>query len=117
MEVVFGRPSKDCRDIGICRISLLSDVNLNSAQATTCGGRIKASGFISINDREQIIFCFPKQRLAANILKKQFANNQFIISESYDLPEKLQQLLSPRKQIKKGSYKVREISNMLVLKL
>ena len=117
MEIVFGRPSKDCRDIVICRINLLSDVHLNSVPTTSCTGRIKANGFISINDREQIIICFPKQQLVANILKKQFANNQFIINEPYDLPEKLQELLSPRKQIKKGSYKVREIRKMLVLKL
>lgn len=115
MEIVFGRPSKDCADIGICRINLISDLPTSSKEGCDCKDTAKA--WVQQNRNGQLVFRFPKNQINPNIFNTQFANNYFTVIEDYIFPELLQDLFYPRIEIKHGHYPITEEKDCLVIKL
>ena len=115
MEIVFGRPSKDCVDIGICRINLVSDMPSSSKELCDCENI--AIALVQQQRNGQLLFRFPKNQLNKTIIKTQFADNLFTVAEPYILPELLQRLYSPRLLIEVGSYRVTEEPDYFVLEI
>lgn len=104
MEIVFGRPSKDCEDIGICRINFVTD--LPEAAKAACFCETKAFAYVQQQRNGQLLFRFPKNQISPKTKITQFVNNQFTVPEPYILPELLQQLFCPRLLIEAGIYQV-----------
>ena len=70
MEIVFGRPSKECQDIGICRISMLPTPLTTSKQQCKCEG--KALVWIQQLQDGSLIFRFPKNQMLKKTIEEQF---------------------------------------------
>ena len=115
MEIVFGRPSKDCVDIGICRISLISDLPSSLTELCDCENRTIA--LVQQQPNGQLLFQFSKKQLNPKIIDTQFVDNLFTVAEPYILPELLQRLYSPRLLIEVGSYRVTEEPDYFVLEI
>ncbi|GEM_PF-2512668 len=104
MEIVFGRPSKDCEDIGICRINFVTDLPEAAKEACFC--ETKAIAYVQQQRNGQLLFRFPKNQINPKTKITQFANNQFTVPEVFILPAPLQQLFCPRLLIEAGMYQV-----------
>ena len=115
MEIVFGRPSKDCEDIGICRINLVTDLPQASKQPCYC--EKKAMALVIQQRNGQLLFRFPKNQMASKTKITQFANRQFTVSEPFILPDFLQRLFCPRILIEAGVYEVKEEKHSLIVAL
>jgi len=115
MEIVFGRPSKDCADIGICRINLISDLPSSSMEFCGCDNIAIAS--VQQQRNGQLLFRFPKNQLKPKTIRTQFADNLFTVPEPYILPDLLQQLFCPRLLIEADSYRVKEEEDYFVIEM
>ena len=115
MEIVFGRPSKDCEDIGICRINLVTDLPQASEQHCFC--KKKAIALVTQQRNGQLLFRFPKNQMSQKTKITQFANRQFTVSEPFILPEPLQRLFCPRIIIEAGVYAVKEDKDTLIIEM
>lgn len=115
MEIVFGRPSKDCEDIGICRINFVTD--LPEAAKETCFCETKAIAYVQQQRNGQLLFRFPKDQINPKTKITQFANNQFTVPEPYILPEPLQQLFCPRLLIEAGRYPITDNGTYLLIEM
>ncbi|MFK7984325.1 MAG: hypothetical protein AB8G86_30405 [Saprospiraceae bacterium] len=83
-EIVFGRPSVDCEDIGICRMSLLGKKKLESCEK--CKQK-KVESLITIFDGGHIEFTFLKEILNPALYQKYLSNAFFIIKELFYFEE------------------------------
>lgn len=115
MEIVFGRPSKDCADIGICRINLITDLPTSSKEGCDCGNI--AIAFVQQQRNGQLLFRFPKNQLTPKTIDTQFVDNLFTVPEPYILPDLLQALFCPRILIEAGRYPITEIDDLLIVEL
>ena len=115
MEIVFGRPSKDCEDIGICRINFVTDLPETVKQQ--CIFDTKAIVYVQQKRNGQLLFRFPKNQLNQKTKTTQFANNQFTVPEVFILPAPLQQLFCPRLLIEAGTYQVIDNGKDLLIEM
>lgn len=106
MEIVFGRPSKDCEDIGICRINLVTDLPQASKQPCDCAKKTMA--YVQQQRNGQLLFRFSKNQINPETIITQFVDQQFTVPEAYILPEPLQRLFCPRILIEAGCYPIIE---------
>ena len=115
MEIEFGMPSKDCRHLGICRITMPFVMPEGSKQQCNC--EHKSHGYIHQNRDGNLVFRFPKNQISPKIKATQFANDQFTVLEDYILLEPLQRLFCPRILIGKGIYAVIETAEYLLVEM
>jgi len=115
MEIVFGRPSKDCRDIGICRASLLAETPQISKQPCDCEEKVIAT--VKQKRNGQLAFRFPKNQINPKTKITQFANDQFTVPEPFILPESLQRLFCPRLLIEAGVYPITDEGDSLLIEM
>ncbi|MEM6316920.1 MAG: hypothetical protein AAF960_04580 [Bacteroidota bacterium] len=113
MEIVFGRPSKECQDLGICRINLITDLPNDALRDCTCINHV----WVHQNQMGQLHFRFPKNQMNPENLNTQFVDNYFTVQESYIFPEPLRQLFFPRTVIERGRYPVVEGADNLLIVL
>jgi len=77
-EVVFGRPSKDCVNFGICRIESLGAPSKNCNCKSQC-----SQGIVSIFNPTHIEIDFLKSTVNATTYQQFFANKRFIVEEKF----------------------------------
>ena len=78
--VMFGMPSKDCSYHGICRIE---PEKYFKSDGVKCIGLAN----ISLNEKNQLFFCFKKNQMNKDTIRRYFGSGHFIIIESYKVPE------------------------------
>ena len=102
-EVVFGRPSKDCTNFGICRIDYFGSPtkNCNCKNAD-------AQAIVSIFEQDYIELDFLKASLSKAVYQKFFAKKTFLIEEDY-----LQETAEQRIYIAKGLYPIKENNSLI----
>jgi len=84
-EIVFGRPSVECEDIGICRASLITK-NKPFSTCKKCKEN-KTVGLITILAPNHIEFTFFKNLLNTTLYHQHLATNFFTIKEAFYFEE------------------------------
>ena len=77
-EVVFGRPSKDCVNFGICRIESLGAPPKNCNCKDQC-----SQGIVSIFNERYVEVDFLKSTVNDTTYQQFFANKRFIVEEEF----------------------------------
>jgi len=77
-EVVFGRPSKECVNFGICRIEALGELPKDCSCKSQC-----AQGIVSIFNPTHIEIDFLKSTINTTTYQQYFADKRFIIEEEF----------------------------------
>ena len=77
-EVVFGKPSKKCLGTGICKV-------LPYEATKNCGCASARAEIRKVNE-QLILLRFRCSQLCPTIRQVQFAQDQFIVEESLELP-------------------------------
>ena len=102
VSVLFGVPSRSCAGHGICKIASPTTQEKNFTEACCCQ---KAFAFISIESSREIAFHFVKKTISDKAMEYQFADDQFVVSEAFELPKYIWNDETP-KQIEAGVYSV-----------
>jgi len=110
--VEFGMPSKDCRGLGICRISLHPIGTRKSNLACSCSQTIASMQLLA---NGQLQMRFSQSSLPTAIIRQQFINNIFIVQESYTLPAEIAQVIGRTKVIRPGHYRIEEQGRYFVV--
>lgn len=102
-EVVFGRPSKDCINFGICRISIFKYPTSNCV----CKGA-NTQAVVTIFEQNYIELDFLKASMSKTIYQKFFGRKKFIVEEDF-----LKETTNQRIYIAKGIYPIRENNTLI----
>ncbi len=77
-EVEFGRPSKDCRNFGICRIHPVGEYQ----KICTCSEE-HTFAIVTVFDQNYVEFDFLRQSICSNDYKKFFSKGKFKVEEDF----------------------------------
>lgn len=98
-NVVFGKISKDCAGIGICKVTV------NSAARDTKSNCPAAKAIISKDHYGQIAFYFKLNSMCTKCKNKFFDRDYFLVGESFLLPQAITMSLGLRNPvIEAGEY-------------
>jgi len=76
--VVFGRPSKECVNFGICRIEAIGAIPMDCSCKSQCSRAI-----VSVFNTSSIEIDFLKSTIDTATYQQHFANKRFIIEEEF----------------------------------
>ncbi len=108
-EIIFGNPNQDCHGHGICLVCFTEHISIRWKCPNT-----KAR--ISLNINEELCMLFPYAHLQPEYQAKYFANNRFVITDPYTLPELLANALGLEgRVVQAGEYRVRKMADGLLV--
>lgn len=81
-NIVLGSPKKNCEGIGICRIERAAVSKPMPTSRKCCQAKA-----LIIRKEGRLIFYFIKHSLSPCVVKKQFQNGQFKLTESILIPD------------------------------
>ncbi len=84
-NVVFGKISRDCAGIGICKVTVNTVAGKTNCNCPT------AKAIINRDQYGQIGFYFPKKSLSLKSRIKFFQRDYFLVGESFVLPQAVTQ--------------------------
>lgn len=110
-EVIFGKPSKDCAGLGICK------VNVNTKSVSTQNDCPASKAIIKTDRFGQVGFYFKNESLCIKARRKYFNSSYFVLGESFVLPKQVIQLMKLKHGvIEAGEYPILKMkSHTLVL--
>lgn len=117
-EIVFGMPSKDCKNYGICRV-ISNSVIPRSANVCKDGTCINytATSILTLLDNEKIELHCLRSTLSPETINKHFNNKYFLVQEDYHLSTDIcQELDVDQLSIKKGKYKIKRTKSLIKIK-
>ncbi len=111
-DVVFGMPTKNCINFGICEVTRTETKNEN--RKGCC--KVKGTAIIVKQSDTQLRFFFEKKRMNKEIREKHFEQETFRVDENYELNEEiLRELLLDEFTIYKGIYNVADFEAYLMI--
>ena len=117
-DIIFGMPSKDCNNFGVCKISRSNNVP-SSALDTSCTECManKACATLLLTDTNELEIHFAKTEISEDTQKKHFANNTFHVMESYNCNEDICKALQiDYLEIREGEYQVLRSETHFIIK-
>ncbi len=110
VEVVFGKPSKKCLGTGICKV-------LPHEATENCGCASARAEIRKVN-AQLILLRFRCSQLCPTIRKVQFAQDQFTVEESLELPAFVRSaLVLEARFILRGCYPVHQNEHFVTIAL
>jgi len=118
-EIVFGMPSKSCKNYGICRIinnSVIPGSGNAISKNSPCVDNAATAILTLLDDNKIELHCLVST-IKTKTTKKYFQSKYFLVQEDYHLSPKVCQLLDvDQLSIKKGQYKIKQTKSLIKIK-
>ena len=116
-EIIFGMPSKDCANYGICKISRSHEGPSRSldSDCTICQ-LYKASATLLLNDKNELEMRCLADSLSEETMEKHFSKDEFYILEDYHCTDDICNALQTNELVlKEGTYTVQRSEDYLTI--
>ena len=109
-DVVFGKTSKDCAGLGICKVSVTNSVHHSDYDCH------KAQAILKKDVYGQLRFYFLTSTICSDCQKKYFPREEFLVGESFVLPKSLARAMDlPCRVIAAGRYPAVKMKDYLLV--
>jgi len=116
-EIIFGMPSKDCDNYGICKISRSHEgpsrsLNSNCTRCQT----YKASATLLLNDNNELEMRCLADTISEETMTKHFSKDEFYILEDYYCTDDICKALQTNELVlREGKYTVQRSEDYLTI--